>query len=107
MAVAVGNDNDNDRAMVHVAFPSMTRFQNLTRANDYAEAHDGDEQDGCVDEKEENNKTGAEELLLLLPAYNSRNLAVQLKKCIFSLFDRQIPNSVIDSLPTADYPLWS
>ena len=33
----------------------MTRFQNLTRANDYAVVHDGDEQDGCVDEKEENN----------------------------------------------------
>ena len=50
--VAVGNDNDNDRTMVHVAFPSMIRFQNLTRANDHAMAHDGDEQDCCVDEKE-------------------------------------------------------
>ena len=38
--VAVGNDNDYDQLMAHVAFPYMTRFQNLTRANDYAVAHD-------------------------------------------------------------------
>jgi len=81
--VAVGNDNDYDQSMAHVAFPYMARFQNLTRANDYALAHDGDEQDGCVDEKENNNRSRR----------STTTNSLQLQKLFFSLFDRQIPNS--------------
>ena len=40
--VAVGNDNDNDQSMTHVAFPCMTRFHNITKANDYDVAYNGD-----------------------------------------------------------------
>jgi len=83
VVVAVGNDNDYDQLMAHVAFPYMTRFQNLTRANDYAMAHDGDEQDGCVDEKENNNRSRR----------STTTNSLQLQKLFFSLFDRQIPNS--------------
>ena len=54
---AVRNDNDNDQTMVHVVFPSMTRFRNVTRANDYAVSHDGHEQDGCVDEEKNNDRS--------------------------------------------------